>query len=129
MVFIQHSQGYRHSLPEITIGFRDDNSEPINQVRPQFPRLDVLGGKLRYRRNESDLPNIRMIGIAIIVYQRFHAGVNPAKIAFAACNITKEGMEKREGHAIAILPGATIVPSGVVRLMYLQEQGWSYVRP
>jgi intracellular sulfur oxidation DsrE/DsrF family protein len=53
----------------------------------------------------------------------------PAKIAFAACNITKEGMEKREGHAIAILPGATIVPSGVVRLMYLQEQGWSYVRP
>jgi intracellular sulfur oxidation DsrE/DsrF family protein len=53
----------------------------------------------------------------------------PAKIVFAACNITKEGMEKREGHAIAILPGATIVPSGVVRLMYLQEQGWSYVRP
>ena len=24
---------------------------------------------------------------------------------------------------------ATIVPSGVVRLMELQEQGWSYVRP
>jgi hypothetical protein len=28
----------------------------------------------------------------------------PAKIAFAACNVTKQGMEKREGHAIAILP-------------------------
>jgi intracellular sulfur oxidation DsrE/DsrF family protein len=53
----------------------------------------------------------------------------PAKIAFAACNITKQGMEKREGHAIAILPEATIVPSGVVRLMHLQEQGWSYIRP
>jgi len=53
----------------------------------------------------------------------------PAKIAFAACNITKQGMEKREGHAIAILPEATIVPSGVVRLLHLQEQGWSYIRP
>ncbi|MGZ3321413.1 MAG: DsrE family protein [Xanthobacteraceae bacterium] len=53
----------------------------------------------------------------------------PAKIAFAACNITKQGMEKREGHAIAILAEATIVPSGVVRLMHLQEQGWSYIRP
>ena len=51
------------------------------------------------------------------------------KIQFSACNISKEGMEKTEGHAISVLPGATIVPSGVVRLMELQEQGWSYVRP
>ncbi|MEA2818313.1 MAG: uncharacterized protein QOJ86_317 [Bradyrhizobium sp.] len=53
----------------------------------------------------------------------------PGKIQFSACNITKQGMEKTEGHAISILPDATIVPSGVVRLMELQEQGWSYVRP
>lgn len=53
----------------------------------------------------------------------------PGKIQFSACNNTKQGMEKAEGHAIAILPDATIVPSGVIRLMELQEQGWSYVRP
>jgi hypothetical protein len=53
----------------------------------------------------------------------------PGKIQFSACNNTKQGMEKKEGHAISILPEATIVPSGVVRLMELQEQGWSYVRP
>jgi intracellular sulfur oxidation DsrE/DsrF family protein len=53
----------------------------------------------------------------------------PGKIQFSACNNTKQGMEKAEGHAIAILPDASIVPSGVVRLMELQEQGWSYVRP
>jgi intracellular sulfur oxidation DsrE/DsrF family protein len=53
----------------------------------------------------------------------------PSKIQLSACNNTKEGMEKKEGHEIAILPEATIVPSGVVRLMQLQEQGWSYVRP
>ncbi len=53
----------------------------------------------------------------------------PGKIEFSACNNTKQGMEKAEGHAISILPEATIVPSGVVRLMELQEEGWSYVRP
>jgi uncharacterized protein len=53
----------------------------------------------------------------------------PGKIQFSACNNTKQGMEKTEGHAISILPDATIVPSGVVRLMELQEHGWSYVRP
>jgi uncharacterized protein len=53
----------------------------------------------------------------------------PGKIQFSACNNTKQGMEKTEGHAISILPEATVVPSGVVRLMELQEHGWSYVRP
>jgi len=53
----------------------------------------------------------------------------PSKIRFSGCNNTKEGMEKREGHAITLIPQATIVPAGVVRLMELQEDGWSYVRP
>jgi intracellular sulfur oxidation DsrE/DsrF family protein len=53
----------------------------------------------------------------------------PGKVQFSACNNTKQGMEKAEGKAISVVPDATIVPSGVVRLMELQEQGWSYVRP
>jgi intracellular sulfur oxidation DsrE/DsrF family protein len=38
-------------------------------------------------------------------------------------------MEKTVGKAVPIVSEATIVLSGVVRLMELQEQGWSYVRP
>jgi len=53
----------------------------------------------------------------------------PGKVRFSACNNTKQGMEKTEGHAISILPEATMVPSGIVHLIELQEQGWSYVRP
>jgi uncharacterized protein len=54
---------------------------------------------------------------------------SPGKILFSACNDTRQGMEKAEGHAISIVPDASIVPSGVIRLIELQEQGWSYVRP
>jgi intracellular sulfur oxidation DsrE/DsrF family protein len=45
----------------------------------------------------------------------------------AVCGNTKEGME--EGQPIIVLSEAVVVPSGVVRLMELQEKGWSYVRP
>ena len=53
----------------------------------------------------------------------------PGHLQLSACNHTMQGMEKAEGHPVAIVPEATIVPSGVVRLMELQEEGWSYVRP
>ena len=53
----------------------------------------------------------------------------PSEIKFSACNNTKQGMEKKEGHAIGIVPQAHLVPSGAVRLMELQEQGWTYIRP
>jgi uncharacterized protein len=53
----------------------------------------------------------------------------PGKIQLSACNNTKQGMEKAEGHPISLVPEATLVPSGVVHLMELQEHGWSYVRP
>lgn len=53
----------------------------------------------------------------------------PAKIQFSACNNTRQGMEKKEGHAISVVPEATVVSSGAVRLIELQEKGWSYLRP
>jgi intracellular sulfur oxidation DsrE/DsrF family protein len=53
----------------------------------------------------------------------------PSNITFSACNNTKQGMEKREGHEITIIPQAHLVPAGVVRIMELEEQGYSYVKP
>src|SRR3984957_11865842 len=53
----------------------------------------------------------------------------PSTLTFSACNNTKQAMEKREGHPITIIPQATLVPAGVVRIMELQEPGRSYVRP
>lgn len=53
----------------------------------------------------------------------------PSSIKFAACGNTKEGMEKREEKAISLIPEAEVVPSGAVRLIELQEKGWSYLRP
>ncbi len=50
-------------------------------------------------------------------------------VAFAACGNTQDIMKKKEKKAIPLIPEAKRVTAGVVRLMELQEQGWSYVKP
>ena len=50
-------------------------------------------------------------------------------ITFAACGNTIKGMEKKTGQAVTLMEEANVVPSGVVRLIELQEQGFAYVRP
>jgi uncharacterized protein len=51
------------------------------------------------------------------------------EISFKACANTQENMRKAENKDIILIPQATLVSSGVVRVMELQEQGWSYVKP
>jgi intracellular sulfur oxidation DsrE/DsrF family protein len=48
---------------------------------------------------------------------------------FSACGNTLGKMEEKAGKKVALLPEAKVVTSGVVRLIELQEQGYSYVRP
>ncbi|WP_249139153.1 hypothetical protein [Bradyrhizobium japonicum] len=51
------------------------------------------------------------------------------EISFKACGNTRENMRKAENRDISLVPQATVVKSGVVRVMELQEQGWTYVKP
>lgn len=50
-------------------------------------------------------------------------------LTFTACGNTIENMSKAEGKEIPILPDVAITKTGVVRLIELQEKGWSYIRP
>ena len=50
-------------------------------------------------------------------------------VTFAACGNTRENMTRVEAKDIPIISQAKVVEAGVVRLMELQERGWSYLRP
>jgi uncharacterized protein len=54
---------------------------------------------------------------------------NFPEIAFTVCGNTKAIVEQREGHALSFIEGTRVVPFGIVRLVELQEAGWSYIRP
>jgi intracellular sulfur oxidation DsrE/DsrF family protein len=51
------------------------------------------------------------------------------ELTFSACGNTRENMTKAEAKDIPLISEAKVTKSGVVRLMELQEQGWSYLRP
>lgn len=50
-------------------------------------------------------------------------------ITFSACGNTKAKMEEKSGKEIVLVEGVQIVPAGVLRIMELQEQGYTYIRP
>jgi intracellular sulfur oxidation DsrE/DsrF family protein len=51
------------------------------------------------------------------------------EVSFKACGNTQEKMHQAEHKDIPIVSQAKVVKSGVVRVMELQEKGWSYVKP
>lgn len=50
-------------------------------------------------------------------------------LTFSACGNTLAGMTRKAGHPIELLSEAQVTPSGVVRLMELQQEGYAYLRP
>ncbi|HTO61983.1 MAG TPA: hypothetical protein VMM15_12085 [Bradyrhizobium sp.] len=51
------------------------------------------------------------------------------EVSFKACGNTRENMQKAENKDIPIIPQAQLVKSGVVHIMELEEQGWTYIKP
>ncbi|OAF10669.1 hypothetical protein AYJ54_10390 [Bradyrhizobium centrolobii] len=51
------------------------------------------------------------------------------ELTLSACGNTRENMAKNEGKDVPLISQAKVTKSGVVRLMELQERGWSYLRP
>lgn len=85
------------------------------------------------------------VAIELVAYgpglHMFRADTSPVKdrlsvmaleidnLTFSACGNTHSKMSKKAGKEIALVDEANMVPSGVVQLIALQEQGYAYVRP
>ena len=50
-------------------------------------------------------------------------------VVFAACGNTQTNQSKAENKPVELIAEASVTPSGVVRLMELQQQGYAYIRP
>ncbi len=51
------------------------------------------------------------------------------EVSFSACGNTMQTIEKKTGVAPKLIEGVGTVQAGVARIMELQEQGYSYIRP
>lgn len=84
-------------------------------------RIEVItfGPGLHMLRNDTSPVKARIEEMAL----------STPEISFKACGNTQEKMQKAENKEIPIVSQAQVVKSGVVRVMELQEQGWTYVKP
>jgi uncharacterized protein len=79
----------------------------------------TFGPGLHMLRNDTSPVKARIETLAL----------STPEISFKACGNTQQNMQKAENKDIPIIPQAQVVSSGVVRVMELQEQGWTYVKP
>jgi len=130
---VAHSDGVKHRIviqvdqndPEVMNLALNNAKNVIEAYRAKNEDVNVevvaYGPGLHMLRDDTSPVKDRIKEISEVSF--------PSNITFSACNNTKQGMEKREGHPITIIPQAHLVPAGVVRIMELEEQGYSYVRP
>lgn len=50
-------------------------------------------------------------------------------VTFSACSNTMDKIAKKKGKAPELTEGVRVVPGGVVRIMELQQAGYTYIRP
>ena len=102
--------------------------------------LNNVANVTKYYESQGDQVMVELVAYGPGL-NRFVAGKSPvadrisamalehANLSFAACGNTHRAMSEKAGKEIALLDEAKVVPSGVVRLIELQEQGYAYVRP
>jgi uncharacterized protein len=79
----------------------------------------TFGPGLHMLRNDTSPVKARIASIAL----------STPSISFKACGNTRENMHKAEEKEVPLVSEATVVKSGVVHVMELQEKGWTYVKP
>lgn len=73
-------------------------------------------------------PGLGMMTSKSPVIERI-TSLSQQEITFSACGNTMANIEKKTGTAPKLIDGVGTVKAGVARIMELQEQGYSYIRP
>ncbi len=114
----------------------------VDQNDPQVMNmaLNNVANLTNYYESQGDTVMVEVVAYGPGL-QMFVAATSPVKnristmslelenLSFAACGNTLRNMSKKAGKDIELLDETTVVPSGVVRLIELQENNYAYIRP
>jgi len=114
----------------------------VDQNDPQVINmaLNNVQNLISYYKSQGDTAEVEVVayGPGLLMYV---AGKSPVSdriaamslenesVTFSACGNTHRKMSEKAGKEVKLLDEARVVPSGVVRLVELQQQGFAYVRP
>jgi intracellular sulfur oxidation DsrE/DsrF family protein len=78
----------------------------------------AYGAGLNMFRSDTSPVKDRLVGLG-----------GDKRITFSGCGNTLSNQSRMENKEIALVPEARIVSTGIARIVELEEQGWTYVRP
>ena len=114
----------------------------VDQNDPQVINmaLNNVNNLTKYYASQGDTAIVEVVaygpGLAMFVKDKSPVAdrisamaLEHTNVSFAACGNTHKAMIAKAGHDVPLMEEARVVPSGVVRLVELQEQGYAYIRP
>ncbi|MEZ5832383.1 MAG: DsrE family protein [Dongiaceae bacterium] len=121
-------------IHRLAIQISDADMAKMNAV------LDIAANVSRYYNERGDEVEIEVVAFGGGVHM-LRSDTSPVKerlihfmqsmvnVTFQACGNTLDTMERHEGKRPPLFEGIGTVQTGVARLIELDEQGWTIVRP
>ncbi len=121
-------------IHRLALQISDDDVAKMTSV------LDIAANVSRHYSGIGEEVEIEIVAFAGGVHM-LRADISPVKerlvgfmqsmvnVTFQACGNTLDTMERNEGRRPQLIGGTGIVQTGVARLIDLNEQGWTIVRP
>jgi intracellular sulfur oxidation DsrE/DsrF family protein len=137
MVFAVTSiHGYAGDEADHKVAIHVDENDPARMNLA----LNNISNLNKYYQSKGESVTIELVAYGPGLHM-FRSDTSPVKdrlsvmapeidnLTFSACGNTHNKMSKKAGKEITLVDEAGMVPSGVVQLIELQEQGYAYVRP
>ncbi len=121
-------------LHKIAVHVNQNDPHTLNMA------LNNVQNLYKYYESQGDTAQIEIVaygpGLQMLIDGASPVGERVSTMAlqhdsltFSACGNTIAKMSQKAGKDITLLDEAQVVPSGVVRLVELQDQGFAYIRP
>ena len=101
--------------------------------------LDEIESLVRYYRDQNQNARVEVVmngeGLSLVRVDttRFAERIRRMQeeydnLTFAACQNTIQQLKREHGITAKLLPGVTVIDSGVAQIMRRQQQGWAYIQ-
>lgn len=101
--------------------------------------LDEIENLVRYYREQRQNARVEVVmngeglNLARVDTTRFAERIRRMQeeydnLTFAACQNTIQRLKREQGITAKLLPGVTVIDSGVAQIMRRQQQGWAYIQ-
>lgn len=126
--------GSSDGIHRMALQISDKDPQKMNTV------LNVAANVSRYYSAKGEQVEIEIVAFNAGLHM-LRADTSPVKqriagfsksmpnVTFDACANTLAGMTKKEGKKPQLVAAAHVVPAGAVRLIELNEAGWTIIRP